>query len=68
MNNNLTKIKDKRRMGIECDLADPSEDGDFIRPDDPVDQPINPEINDIENNEIDFDSYKIDAMKSDREF
>ena len=67
MNNKLTKFKDKRRMGIECDLGDPSDDGDFIRAED-IESEAKPESDENENNEIDFDSYEIDAMKTDREF
>jgi hypothetical protein len=26
MNNSLTKLKDKRRLGIQCELGDPSDE------------------------------------------
>ena len=67
MNNNLPKFKDKKRMnpGIDINIGDLSEYEDDDRPE--TKEPVI-EINEEENDEIDFNSYEIDAMKSDREF
>jgi hypothetical protein len=68
MNNNLTKLKDKKRLnpGIEIDIGDLSEYEDEKRVEEK--EIAIEKIDEDSNDEIDFDSYEIDAMKSDREF
>jgi hypothetical protein len=68
MNNNLSKLKDKKRLnpGIEIDIGDLSEYEDEKRVEEK--EIAIEKIDEDSNDEIDFDSYEIDAMKSDREF
>ena len=68
MNNNLTKFKDKKRLnpGIDIDIGDLSEyenDNKIEEKEIAIEK-----LDEDSNDEIDFDSYEIDAMKSDREF
>ena len=81
MNNKLTKLKDKRRLGIQCELGDPSDEEQVpeveIAPIQmekmaSVVQPIEPSNNEIEkvaeNEDVEFNTYIQDYDKLDREF